>query len=292
MEANDLDAAIKHWNECVSLDPGGVLQHFWPLYYVYPTLQKQGLSGQALKERMWKCFKRLLIKWGEDGPQEKITPLDIHWLVDITCQVDIADLLCFSRLKWAIENDYNGFVERVKEITDLPAEEVAALLYDPPKLNFPPGHPLWLARGVEHVGQWRELKEKRVLNDAKNTLGILRAFAAAMKNAYEREGRSDNDKVMYISEHTGPGPSIESEIPYLDDANRLSQFFEIAGVDMSMLTEGELARILDLLNALDIGFDFSSKKGRPIEAYYGDKADSEKTQRNRLFRKIRESSDK
>jgi len=61
MENSDISpAALKHWEECLAHDPGGVLNYFWPLFYVYPTLQKQGLSGQVLKERMWKCFKKIL----------------------------------------------------------------------------------------------------------------------------------------------------------------------------------------------------------------------------------------
>ncbi|MFC1907726.1 hypothetical protein ACFLW8_06545, partial [Chloroflexota bacterium] len=57
-------------------------------------------------------------------------------------------------------------------------------------------------------------------------------------------------------------------------------------------TAGESNRLLDILHALDIGYEFASKLGVSMQAYYGDRADSEKTQRQRLFKKIREISDK
>jgi hypothetical protein len=61
---------------------------------------------------------------------------------------------------------------------------------------------------------------------------------------------------------------------------------------MNTLTDGESSRILDILHAQDAGYDFASKEGVSMQAYYGDRADSEKTQRQRLFKKIREASDK
>jgi hypothetical protein len=36
----------------------------------------------------------------------------------------------------------------------------------------------------------------------------------------------------------------------------------------------------------------ASKKGISLKAYYGDRADSEKAQRQKLFKKIRENSNK
>jgi hypothetical protein len=192
----NLEAACKHWDECTSLDPGGVLENFWPLFYVYPTLQKQGLSGQALKDRMWKCFQKLMLRWNEAGPQEKLSDMDIYWLTYVTYHVGIADLLCISELRRAINDDYQGFAERVKKITTLPPLELAALIFCPPdKLTFPPGHPLWLARGVKDKGEWRDLGERRVLCDAKNVVGVLRAFAAAIKNASERQDAKDDFRI-------------------------------------------------------------------------------------------------
>lgn len=78
----------------------------------------------------------------------------------------------------------------------------------------------------------------------------------------------------------------------LDDKERLFRFCELTGIGMNTLTDGESSRVLDILHALDIGYAFASKTGVSMAAYYGDKANSEKTQRQRLFNKIREASDK
>jgi hypothetical protein len=61
---------------------------------------------------------------------------------------------------------------------------------------------------------------------------------------------------------------------------------------MELLTDGESNRIWDLFKALDMGYSFGSKQGVSVAAYYGERADSEKTQRQRLFKKITEASNK
>jgi len=93
----------------------------------------------------------------------------------------------------AIENDFQRFSGNVKEITNIPPEEVAALLLDPPnKLTFPLRHPIWKARGVENVGEWRDLMEQRVLREADNITEIFRVFAKAMNNKFQ--GKNDKAK--------------------------------------------------------------------------------------------------
>lgn len=83
----------------------------------------------------------------------------------------------------------------------------------------------------------------------------------------------------------------ENKFP-LSDGDRLSQFCELAGVDMDTLTGGDSNRILDILHALDEDYDFASKQGMAMRAYHGERADSEKTQRQRLFKKLREARGK
>ena len=73
----------------------------------------------------------------------------------------------------------------------------------------------------------------------------------------------------------------------LDDSERLEEFTSLVGIDINDLTPKEQDMILDLLSALDTGYEFSSKKGVPIKAYYGDRANSQKTQRSKLFKKIK-----
>lgn len=83
----------------------------------------------------------------------------------------------------------------------------------------------------------------------------------------------------------------ENNLP-LSDEDRLSEFYELAGVEISTLTAGESSRMLDIFHALDLGYDFAAKQGMSMQAYYGTRADSEKTQRQRLFKKLREARGK
>ncbi|MFC1930064.1 hypothetical protein ACFLW6_04320 [Chloroflexota bacterium] len=73
-----------------------------------------------------------------------------------------------------------------------------------------------------------------------------------------------------------------------DDSERLDRFATLAGIDMNALTPKEQQRLMELMEAFDMDYNFASKKGVPIAAFYGDRADSEKTQRQRLFKKIRD----
>jgi len=160
MDKSELVEAIEFIKTCNAHDPGGVLRRFLPLYYVEITLQKQGLSGQALKDRMIKCFQRLLQKWGGSYPEHELTSTDLFWLAHIATHVGISDLLLTRVVKWAINEDYQGFTERVKglNIPNLYSVGLASLLLCPTdKLAFPPGHLLWLARGVKDKGEWRKL---------------------------------------------------------------------------------------------------------------------------------------
>ena len=83
----------------------------------------------------------------------------------------------------------------------------------------------------------------------------------------------------------------ENELP-LSDEDRLLQFCELAGIEIDILTAGDSSRMLDILRRLDGGNDFSSKKGISMQACYGARANSEKTQRQRLFKKLREARNK
>jgi len=286
--------AFKFFSVCEAHDPGGVLNRFWPIYYVLAILQKQGISGQALEDRMIKCFQRLLQKWAKSDPEYKLTLTDLYWLAQIATHVGIDDLVLSRVVEWTISEDYQGITKRIEalNIPNFSPEECEALILSPPdNLTFPPRHPLWLARGVRNESEWRELgADMRIIKDITNLEGIITAFGIALRRAFERKGRSD--KIVYVSDYTGLEPDTEDNVKYLSDSDRLSQFCELAGIEMDKLTDGDSSRILDILHALDMGYDFSSKQGVSMQAYYGDRADSEKTQRQRLHKKLRDMSDK
>jgi hypothetical protein len=74
----------------------------------------------------------------------------------------------------------------------------------------------------------------------------------------------------------------------LSEDERLMSFTERAGIDLKDLTTSDCRRILYLLEGLESGYEFASKRGVPISALYGDRANSEKVKRQRLFKKIRD----
>ena len=71
----------------------------------------------------------------------------------------------------------------------------------------------------------------------------------------------------------------------MEDGERLSQFASLAGINLDDFTPGEQKRMLELADAIDSGYEKSSKTGMSYKDYYGSRADSEKTQRQRLVKK-------
>ena len=74
----------------------------------------------------------------------------------------------------------------------------------------------------------------------------------------------------------------------LDDSERLLRLAELVGIDMNEFTPREQERMLGLLDFFETGNEKNSKIGLSFKDYYGDKSDSEKTQRAKLFQKIKE----
>ena len=114
---------------------------------------------------------------------------------------------------------------------------------------------------------------------------MMKAFIKALQLAFEYQGYSS--KMVYVSEFN---VSRKDRVEYTSDSDRLEQFYELVGIEMNALTDGDARRVLDILNALDMDYDFASKQGVSMAAYYGKRADSEKTQRQRLFKKIKEKA--
>ena len=73
----------------------------------------------------------------------------------------------------------------------------------------------------------------------------------------------------------------------LEDGERLSQIASLAGIKLDDLTPGDQKRLLEHLDAIDNGYEKSSKTGMSFKDYFGDRADSEKTQWQRLEKKIK-----
>jgi hypothetical protein len=166
--------------------------------------------------------------------------------------------------------------------------------------QVPPGHPLLCLLGVKNDGEWTRL------TPAQQWLALFDAFTERKQAfsiittrllhrwAEDLSTSSVSQERLVYSDEVLERIEAKSDEPfeYLNDSDRLSQFCELGGIEMNTLTDGESSRILDILHAQDAGYDFASKEGVSMQAYYGDRADSEKTQRQRLFKKIREASDK
>ena len=90
------------------------------------------------------------------------------------------------------------------------------------------------------------------------------------------------------SEGMKPIYTLPAQTEPLDDRERLLRFVGRAGININDLTPKDQQRLTELMSADDMGYQLASKKGLSLAAFYGNRADSEKTQRHRLFEKIRD----
>lgn len=291
-------AFIEIWNN--SKHP---LSHAWGLFVEDKKLRDERLTEEERKARLVEAFIENWRNWMNENPNHVVTHEDLTWWCDVTGRLGIGEHIWQQVLIHRLNTDYDGWLEHIKGLKaknaipyDLQPKEYAALilsLYELIEFGcLPPGHPVWVSLGVNNYGEFKAINpilDTVILANTKHFNRIMRAFLTTAKRAYQRQGKSD--KLAYVSEYTGIEPVTEDKIEYLSDDDRLSQFCELNGIEMDKLTDGDVNRVKELLRALD-DYDFASKQGVSLSAYYGDKANSEKTQRQRLFKKLRNMRDK
>jgi hypothetical protein len=304
----ELEEMLRYLGEAEKYDPNGVFPALLPLYNAEEWCRGQGYSGRDYESLMVKSFGMLLRNWAELNANPFVQPEDIFWLVHVATDVGIGHIWR-GVLVDTINNDPDHFADNVRGLysrvfpqPEFAPQEFAALILAPPdKLTLPPGHPVWLSRGVRNIGEWQHLAgTDRVLRTAANADRIARSYLKAMRNNWMRK----------VAEHPETSDKAEREVDFEskykrkkyknriltfdstpDDSgnlpDRLTELAESVGLDMAELTPGEQSRLLGLFSALDGGISMSSKQGLSLESLYGERADSEKTQRSRLFKKIR-----
>ncbi len=283
-------------------DPGHVYECFLPLYLVANQLHSHGFEGEEYERRITKSFNYYIGKWTDWGESSKeLSILDIYWLSVIAIDVGVKKLWD-AILYQKVNNDYQGFesnIDKYKQSGVLPMDlatiDIAALLFDKPirLSNLPPGHPFWKVHGVNTRTEWEKLDllEKRI-RTAVNLAAVMKTYFILGQNSFINNGTSDNsfykDEIVESNKYGQNDPRDLS----LKDEDPLEAFAELAGIDLKKFTTGELLRLTDLCNAFDSGIVKSSKTGISFTAFYGEKSDSEKTQRSRLFKKVRKLSNK
>ena len=264
-------------------------------------LKELNLPEDEYQEAVKSAYHEGLIAWAEENPDSYTLEEFAGWVWYGWKLGVLPDDWGINLMTDAINKDYDQFTRNFEWLQrdglipqNLSVPEFAALLLDPPDMHItqiPPGHDFWYALGVKDAREWHAKDGLTRQIDWHKRLGNFgRVFLRLLANKESRLGASD--KLRYVSEFNGIEPSIENNIEYLNDNDRLSFICELAGIEMDKLTDGDSSRILDILYVLDAGYDFASKQGVSMAAYYGDKANSEKTQRQRLFKKLRDMGDR
>lgn len=308
----EVKKAIECYIECENLDTGGVLKCFLPIFTVKFNLRNQGLPEDQFKEKIIAAYISCLQDWEKYDPDHLITNEDCFWLIFIAEELGIGDFMGRGLLQWTIEHNPETVYKNInkkRENGTIPASlsnaEYLGLIFDPPELKITPGHPYYKSLGVNNAAEWHALKENRLPTLAKHIDAHARELIRAMAKAYERQDWEPdrverNGEYYYIKRFTElsdreisnlGNESLEENL-YLDDYDRLSQFFDLAGIEMSSFTDSECHMIAELINVFDAGYSRASKQGISLKDYYGDKADSKKTQWYRLRNKIKAANSK
>jgi hypothetical protein len=275
-----------------------IFRHIWiPLLSKARQVRIQNLPEDEHETKLIEAFVEVCCNFKKKNPDHTVTDEDLYWLADATHRLGIGNLIWPSLRNSRLHSDYEGFkkdtIEFVK-ITNSSTEEFAALLLDAygdfKDLRLPPGHPVWKSLGVNDLGEYRNRGLAQAFKEAQwAKTGKLNEYAKQLiktaRNEFTHRGWSE--RAYYAGEHIEEVPEEDTVKFHISDEKRLFSFCELSGIDANTLSDSDSKRILELLRAFDEGFDFASKKGVSMKAYYGNRADSEKTQRQRLFKKLR-----
>ena len=192
------------------------------------------------------------------------------------------------------------------------AETIGTLMVQPSPKTIPSNHPSLLALGVSNESEWNDLSSSRQL------VQLLRMWSEeSKKRSFLRRGHSlftgwaedtsresiSKTRTCSLTEDEDNAGPLQIEDPKAQqtvedqfythgshDNERLHDFAVLAGIDLNEFTPKETDFLAENLDLLDTTVDLSSKKGISFKDHYGAKADSKKTQRNRLFKKVRRLS--
>ena len=173
------------------------------------------------------AFITRLQEWNDENPDHLITDSDIYWLAFIARYIGLADIMGVKLLNWMLthyEHDVLDNVDKVRKIGKFPAslkeginplpdEEniiseqlntaYLALLLNPQRLNFPPGHKLWKLLGVNNSGEWNRLGAEKILILFDKFEHVSKVFIEAADKAYKNKGIRSKDRVKYVDNFIG-----------------------------------------------------------------------------------------
>lgn len=210
------------------------------------------------------------------------------------------------------EGKEEGFIP-----SDITALQYITMLFTPINLHLHPEDPVYKALNVKSGKELRDKFSSPRLMFAKMIVdgtfkGLYRAVIhdlrreyAGSETHYPRLSTKSMDRLVDSGViHRGyeyeddEGHKVLDVIDdshgdaVLTDEERMEYFGRLAGININELTPKDQAYVLELLNIMDRGYEFSSKHGLSIKDFYGDKADTKKTTRSRLFKKIRNLEEK
>lgn len=238
----------------------------------FPELLKSSLRD--ILPQAWNDFRQLWPKLQLELENGNLKAVDHHWST--------------------INEVLNSMRERGYISAQVCNEELLAdiLQGDGIARQIPPGHPLLRLLSIENEGEWNKLTPAQrvirlcVLAEAKHPFFRI-ASRLIHKWAEDSATSSVSQERMVHGDKALEAIKVKPH-ENLSNAERLSRLCELVGIEMNTLTDSESRLLLEHLHALDAGYDFASKQGASMQAFFGDKADSKKTQRQQLFKKLRD----
>ncbi|MFC2027131.1 hypothetical protein ACFLU3_00440 [Chloroflexota bacterium] len=193
------------------------------------------------------------------------------------------------------------------------AETIGTLMFQPSPKTIRPNHPILLALEVSNESEWNDLPSShqlvqllRICSEEPKKRSFFRSRHSlvtgwAEDTSHESISKTRTRSLAEDKNNAGPlqvgDPKAQQTVEEQfytygsHDNERLLDFAVLAGFDLNEFTPKEIELMAETLDLLDTTVDPSSKKGISFKDYYGAKANSKKTQRHRLFEKVRTLSD-
>ncbi|MFC2018694.1 hypothetical protein ACFLU4_01890 [Chloroflexota bacterium] len=279
------DSLTQEWKRySQELSNAGIthIEHYWWYQLFWDT----GMSNGEINSLLWSE------SWGEP----------------------IRDLRSFNIIESIVEE---GKVEGSIP-SNITALEFMTMLFTPIDLQLHPGDPVYRALNVK---SGKELRDKfpsvrllfaKIIVDGTFDKGLLRAILHDLKRDYSssethypRLSTKSINRLIdsglihrgyeYEDNEGNKTPNIidgSYKDDVLTDQERIEYFGRLAGISINELTPRDQTYLIELLHVVDMGYEFSSKQGLSIKDFYGDKADSKKTTRSRLFKKVKDLEEK
>lgn len=285
----------EYLNEVLKRVSPSLFKRLITLYPFSDAIKQQEQPEPEHKFEVFNKFVQVMKEFNDEQPEYELSDYDYLFIYQVAMHLGFDDMIGLEMFVNQLHNNPQVIYENVKDMRreglipigilggDDPDIAYINCLLDPKKLTTPPKHPLYLSIGINHSGELYSYEGIIKLWD--NITNACKAFIKAQQCAFKNQGKSE--RLEYVDSIPESSPCSCPQIDYINAAQRIAYFCEIAGINFDALPTKDQDTILELLEAIEAGYEIGSKQGVSLKALYGDEYEVKSRQQRRLFERIR-----